>query len=198
MAQMKKQKKTRKRVKVVAFLDKNNQRHADTLELIERLKQSRKRDESFTSTFVDGLALMADLRGGKMDVLMQLFPWVLTAIEQEVQLRIAEQQGTISGMDAFLKRIEQMFQNQMQNASLAPITLPDEPIREVIQPVSDPSRNPVWENQISIAGMRGTYSHLSREVIEYGVERGLISKNELKSPVPTAAFAEVEIAIPDV
>lgn len=52
-------------------------------ELAQEIVLMKKR-KKFTATIKDGLRLILDLRAGRLDVLLELFPWVKDAVMQEV------------------------------------------------------------------------------------------------------------------
>ena len=55
----------------------------DHLELAQEI-DSLKRQRRFARTIRDGVRLVADLREGRIDVLLELFPWVRDAVAQEL------------------------------------------------------------------------------------------------------------------
>ncbi|MBI5928183.1 MAG: hypothetical protein HY862_02660 [Chloroflexi bacterium] len=64
--------KKRFRTRFVFWLDLQKQDENQIAEQIETLKQER----AFAKVIRDGIRLICDLRAGKTDVLLELFPWV--------------------------------------------------------------------------------------------------------------------------
>lgn len=64
------------RVRQVFWLDMNKADEYELAETIDQLKQSR----TFVRTIRDSIRLILDLRAGQVDVLLELFPFVHTAL----------------------------------------------------------------------------------------------------------------------
>ncbi len=65
------------RLRFSFWLDLHKSDEAALAETIDALKQNR----TFASTIRDGIRLIADLRAGRIDVLLELFPWVKEALQ---------------------------------------------------------------------------------------------------------------------
>ncbi|HEX2621948.1 MAG TPA: hypothetical protein VHL11_17445 [Phototrophicaceae bacterium] len=79
-------------------------------EIIDELKHSRR----FVSTIRDGIRLIADLRAGRVGVLLELFPFVREAIAPAIPL---PGDGGTDNTDRRLERIEQLLlENSMGSA----------------------------------------------------------------------------------
>ena len=50
---------------------------------IIRVLDNAKSRRKFTATIRDGVRLVHDLQNGRVDVLLELFPWVMTLVEQK-------------------------------------------------------------------------------------------------------------------
>src|SRR5512145_1846952 len=70
--------KKRFRIRFVFWLDLEKQDENQIAEQIEVLKQER----SFAKVVRDGIRLVCDLRAGRTDVLLELFPWVTERFQQ--------------------------------------------------------------------------------------------------------------------
>jgi hypothetical protein len=68
------------RLKFMFWLDITKSDELFLSELIDNLKQNR----LFSSTIRDGIRLICDLRAGRLDVLLTLFPWVEEAFYQRL------------------------------------------------------------------------------------------------------------------
>jgi hypothetical protein len=89
---------TRSRKMVKFWLD---MKHADQQEIsviVEDLRQRRQ----LARTIRDGIRLVCDLRAGKIDVLMELFPWVKDALQPDrvisTENRLQEQIARLEGL----------------------------------------------------------------------------------------------------
>lgn len=77
MAKRKKQKAdNRRRVRLPVWLDLNKQDEAFIADEVADLKNNRR----FASTVRDAMRLILDLRAGRLDVLLMLFPWIQEAL----------------------------------------------------------------------------------------------------------------------
>ncbi len=66
------------RIRFVFWLDLQKQDENQIAEQIEVLKQER----SFAKVVRDGIRLVCDLKAGRTDVLLELFPWVTERFQQ--------------------------------------------------------------------------------------------------------------------
>jgi Txe/YoeB family toxin of Txe-Axe toxin-antitoxin module len=73
-------KDSRMRRKFEFWLNVLNDDHFELAQKMDSLKNQRR----FARTIRDGVRLVVDLRAGRIDVLLQLFPWVKDAIAQEI------------------------------------------------------------------------------------------------------------------
>ena len=70
--------KKRFRTRFVFWLDLEKQDENQIAEQIDVLKQER----SFSKVIRDGIRLICDLRAGRTDILLELFPWVTERFQQ--------------------------------------------------------------------------------------------------------------------
>lgn len=82
------------RLRYTFWLDHNNRDALAVADTIEALKNER----SFTSVVRDGIMLVSELRQGKTDLLLKLFPWIQDAL--------APAPAGDTGGDDILRRIE--------------------------------------------------------------------------------------------
>jgi hypothetical protein len=73
--------KSRYRLRYTFWLNHHDPDEVAVADTIEILKNER----SFTSTVRDGIMLANDLRQGRVEVLLKLFPWVVDALRPFVQ-----------------------------------------------------------------------------------------------------------------
>lgn len=93
------------RIRQEFWLDVNKPRGLELAELIDELKQGR----VYSQAIRDGLRLIADLWRGRVDVLLELFPWVEAAFYD----RFLEQQpASESALTRQLARLEQLLVEQ--------------------------------------------------------------------------------------
>jgi hypothetical protein len=65
------------RLRFTFWLDVQKPDEAELAETIDVLKQER----TFASTIRDGIRLICDLRAGRVDMLLELFPWVRESLQ---------------------------------------------------------------------------------------------------------------------
>lgn len=65
------------RLRFTFWLDMHKGDEAELAETIESLKQ----DRTFAATIRDGIRLICDLRAGRVEMLLTLFPWVREALQ---------------------------------------------------------------------------------------------------------------------
>lgn len=96
------------------WLDTGKDEELLLLETIDELKQQRR----FTSVLRDGIRLVVDLRAGRLDVLFELFPWVLEKM----------QRGTSGGDGGELERRLDELQRLIMAQSNIPAPPPGYPM----------------------------------------------------------------------
>lgn len=184
------------------WLDVMREDENDLAEYVEDLKIKR----SFAKTIRDALHLIRDLRAGKIDWLLFLFPWVYQAIYTQVEADIlARQQPASEPQDlimAQLARLEAKMEaigavpvGEGERPSQVPIpkALPPSTFRysdddeidlDIQQAVSDGSNNPTFNMAITMASMTGDFQNLNDEILEYGIRTGRIpSRYKREKPV---------------
>ena len=66
----------RRRIRFHFWLDINKEHESEVADTIAELKRER----AFTSALRDGILIIADLRRGKVDKLLEIYPWLKDAI----------------------------------------------------------------------------------------------------------------------
>jgi hypothetical protein len=87
--------------------------------LIAERIETLKADRTFAKTVRDGIRLICDLRAGKLEVLLELFPWVKT------ELSSAQPHKTNSEVELHsqLARLEMLLTEQISGLQLSSIPL---------------------------------------------------------------------------
>lgn len=91
---------SRFRLRHVFWLDVNKPDEAELAETISYLKEQR----SFAATIRDGIRLVCDLRAGRLDVLLELFPWMAKELAAS-----HPSDSSTSKLERQLERLEQMM-----------------------------------------------------------------------------------------
>lgn len=91
--------KKRFRMRFVFWLDLQKQDENQIAEQIEILKQER----SFSKAVRNGIRLICDLRAGRTDVLLELFPWVAERFQQP--------QNDTTEIAALVEQVKSMMTN---------------------------------------------------------------------------------------
>lgn len=105
--------KKRFRMRFVFWLDLQKQDENQIAEQIEILKQER----SFSKAVRNGIRLICDLRAGRTDVLLELFPWVAERFQQP--------QNDTSELAALVEQFKSMMtQNRSVVVTEAPVWMP--------------------------------------------------------------------------
>ncbi len=105
--------KKRFRMRFVFWLDLQKQDENQIAEQIEILKQER----SFSKAVRNGIRLICDLRAGRTDVLLELFPWVAERFQQP--------QNDTSELVALVEQFKAMMtQNHSVVVAQAPAWMP--------------------------------------------------------------------------
>jgi hypothetical protein len=98
------------RKRVVFWLDLLREDEYRLMEKVAYWKHTRQ----FASAMRDGIRLIADLREGRIDVLLELFPWVRSALMQ------VEAPATSDALQHQLQRLEQLILQQ----GMVPVAMP--------------------------------------------------------------------------
>ena len=80
-----------------------------------------KKRRSFAATIRDGIRLMADLRRGNLDVLLELFPWVRAEIAEDTLSRVGGNGGETAAIQRQLQALEKLLMSQNNGALMAPV-----------------------------------------------------------------------------
>src|SRR5574341_348657 len=84
---------------------------------ITELKAAR----SFASPIRDALRLIYDLRQGKLDVLLLLFPWVYNALREQIKSELAEEyQSSCMDPEIIIEEISQRLEKRMMLLGSSP------------------------------------------------------------------------------
>jgi hypothetical protein len=102
MSKLRKNVKKQFRKRVTFWLDFAKREEDSLGELIETLKEERK----FAKTVRDGIRLICDLRAGKLDLLLELFPWVKTKLLTELEPHENALERTLR---EYMERFEQQY-----------------------------------------------------------------------------------------
>jgi len=146
----------------------------------------------FARTIRDGIRLIQDLRAGRVDVLHELFPWVLEQQEPVSPPAHAHQLTDNTKLTTQLERLEKLLLTQGavpisngEKATESPIPLrkesrqeqridPDSIEFEITRSTQSETNNSAWNFMISSAALQGNYDNLPPTVINYGIETGRI------------------------
>ena len=172
------------RKRVVVWLNLDKPQEANLLDYIEDLKVSR----LFSRTIREGLLLIRDLRAGRLDILLDLFPWVEEAfwqrlnVESDIHRSIREMQKEIMAAINDPPRALPAHAGTVPRAKLAPaIEAFDVPELVVTESkVDKENNNPTWN--FMIASTLNIYGHcddLAPEIIAYGVRTKRIPKGAI-------------------
>lgn len=142
-----------------------------------------KRERRFSKTVRDGIRLICDLRKGRVDVLQELFPWVL---EKNSPDTIQE-----DNLQERFDRLEKLLSEKPQgvNNSFKPVASMDnlksstssEPELEIYEAKHDADNNSAWNLMIaSSISVYGEVDSLPARIIEYGLRTGRIPKHMIK------------------
>lgn len=139
-------------------------------EYVNDLKEKR----SFAQTIREALHLIRDLRQGRVEVLLRLFPWIEDHFAKPISAP-----APMLLPDPFreqLDRIERYFHQLPVAPTSQPMLLLDEPLPDeptiLMERVKDSKSG--WNNLISMAGLTGNYGVLAPEILAYGLESGRI------------------------
>jgi hypothetical protein len=143
---------------------------------VETLKKQR----HFAQTIRDALRLIQDLRAGRVEVLLLLFPWIADYFTPPP----SQKNEALDPILAQLERLETYFHKAPHTLSMAqPLQLNEPPIEEgdTIQIQAANRGQAAWNLAISAAKLGGNLNILPPEVIRYGVENGHLPAHLLKS-----------------
>lgn len=185
------------RVQFKYWLNITNDTEAALADFCEYLKSKR----LFTQTIREGLMIINDLRAGRLDSLLSLFPQVDDLIEQEVQKRLATRKNGGSGdgtgnLDQKLERIEKLLLSTTTGNNSGGMlemaksqqmkALPSPSIEPAIAISKAKSEVPAsWTFAISTAGITGNFDKLPIEVLQYAIDSGKVKQASL-SPATRA------------
>lgn len=163
------------------WLDVMRDEEFSLAEYIENLKQTRR----FAQTIRDALRLVQDLRAGRVDVLLSLFPWI-TDHFQSPAIEVANKP-----VQDQLQRLEKLLleggAKPMLPASTGVVSRPsaaksDDDLLgdlEIKQAKSD--ENPTFNMLISSVNLgMARLDELPAACIEYGVKRGKLAESAMK------------------
>lgn len=179
-------KKTPYRVMQKFWLDVTKPDENELLNYIHTLKNPQTRGGSrysFAATIRDGLRLIRDLRAGKVDVLIELFPW----IEELLIAKTAAAPRQESPIFSQLERLEKLLLAQ-GNVPISRLDSgkwaqksDDDLIVESIQPAQNKRDNNSGWNMIIAATLQnlGHCNALGAEIRAYGVRTNRIPKGAL-------------------
>lgn len=98
---------SRFRLRFPFWLDMQKKEEADLADTIQELKDQR----AFASSVRDGLRLIVDLRAGRLDTLLELFPWVAERL-----MGVGMGDGN-SDLKDHMKRLEQLLLDQRRSTT---------------------------------------------------------------------------------
>lgn len=117
------------RLRFVFWLDMKKPAENELAEQIEQLKATR----NFSRAIRDGLRLFIDLKNGSIKVLLELFPFVKDAIEQEIREKLESERDV--KLEALVSEFREMMLSGVGRSSFQPALLPNVPIPiEGLQP----------------------------------------------------------------
>ena len=168
------------RKKVSFWLDLNNSFEKLILQEVQYLKAKR----IFTQTIRDGFRLIHDLRNHRVDVLLELFPWIEDYFCNDNNINKLDEK-----LEAHLNKVQSFI---MQQGAI-PVTSGQLPSRTPIPKIESKNieieiknvgntenNNSAWNFMISSAALQGSYDNLPQKVIDYGVQTGKISISTVK------------------
>lgn len=168
-------------------------------EYVEELKHKR----SFAQTIRDALNLIRDLRDGKLEWLLFLFPWVYQAIYAQAEADLVSRQqpdpakawmeSQFARLEAKMEAIGALPISAGQRPSQAPIpkalspgrSMDDDLALDIQKAQFDPhTNNPTFNFLISTTALTGDFANLPDEVLEYGIRIGRIPAHYAPHPSP--------------
>ena len=90
---------------------------ADTIELL-------KNDRAFTRAVRDGIMIVSELRQGRVDLLLKLYPWLADALRATPAANPSSGGDDDSDLKASIQRLEQLFLQQNSGPIMAPASGP--------------------------------------------------------------------------
>jgi hypothetical protein len=175
-------------------LNVNKPEEREIADIIGFLKQER----TFSRTVREGIRLVWYLRQGRLDVLRELFPWVLEQQDAaEIGPIVPPAADTEDMLQRHFQRLEKLLAERGEAATL-PVLRPmhgaqqndDEIELDVKQATSSEDNKPSWN--LMIASSLQIYGHcndLPRDLIEYGLRTGRIPPGKAAPPPPKSPKA---------
>lgn len=172
------------------WLDAMRDDEYQLLEYVDEQKQQR----SFAQTMRDALNLIRDLRQGRTDWLLFLFPWVYSAIYAQAEADLLNRQpeppqqdrlaSEIARLSAQIEAMGAIPIGDGQKPSAAPVPrlkAPSEPEPELEIKTAKSEVPSSWNFAITTAGVTGNYDKLPPEVLRYAIDSGRIQRKQLST-----------------
>jgi hypothetical protein len=154
-----------------------------------------KRERTFSKTIRDGIRLIWDLQKGRVEVLQELFPWVLEQ-QSDTSSETAIEKVTSTTEDLMRQHIERLESLILQQGA-TPIADGIKPSAVALSRTGSPSiddiqlevkhatnsenNNASWNFMIASAlQIYGDYDNLPPQVIDYGLRTGRIPADRVK------------------
>lgn len=156
------------RVQFRFWLDVVRPEEDQLAEYVTHLKEKR----SFAQTIRDALCLIRDLRQGRVEVLLRLFPWI-----EEHFAKSISQPTVMTLPDPLREHMERMehYFNQLPAARPLLLAQPAEKDEDTtIEMKRVTNGKSVWNALISVAALNNTFGDLPTNVLNYGIEIGRI------------------------
>ena len=157
--------------------------------------QELKRERGYSKAIRDGIRLIVDLRNGRLDVLYELFPWVLQQTASQTEsLPVEALEKVASNTENALRRHIEQLENLILQQGAIPVN-PGQKPSEVRLPVS---RNDDFEIEITRTGntennnsgwnfmiasamqIYGNCDSLPPQIIDYGLRTGRIPADSVR------------------
>lgn len=169
------------------WLDDDKDDEQSIIEMVKNLKHNRQ----FTATIRDGIRLVNDLRQGKTDVLLELFPWVLEGQKTLVPYEIIDFREQVNRMEQLLQHqhtVTSPVQVTRTERSLLQAQSEDDLLADLEITKAKSDENATYNMILSSLGMGIIkIEDLHAEVIEYAIKKGRLPESARKSISPKAA-----------
>ena len=104
----------RRRIRFHFWLDINKEHEAEVADTIAQLKRER----SFSAVLRDGILIVSELRRGKVDKLMELYPWIKDTIGKTETVSESVGGDRMLRLEAQIQQLERMLLNTNHTSSI--------------------------------------------------------------------------------
>jgi hypothetical protein len=157
--------------------------------------QDLKRERAYSKAVRDGIRLVVDLQKGRLDVLQELFPWVIEKIAAQPETLPVEALEKVASNteDAFRRHIEQLENLILQQGAVPvhpgqkpsevkpPVYNNDDFDLEITRTGNTENNNSSWNFMIaSSMQVYGNCDSLPPQIVDYGLRTGRIPADMVK------------------